>query len=374
MLFLLLSAGLITDKVHIFAEDEEISMHRITKDSMYKYIYQYFNEANPLFLKPVDACRYYFTPDSFYLLILDEKWERIIWLKCQDAGKGFYSSGEAHRFGGTVHAPGLLRMPHGIDSYGDDIFVADCGNNRVLWLIFNRDEDTLTIHSAFTGPYNGKYLDHPKDVCVNYSFIYRYFYVLDKGRYVKVFYPYNVFLYEYDGDNDGINMDSIIGIGIRQISGTSNPPRYYVYLAGKDKIYLLKEKSGSPPVELEEVKYFNGANFTGIDVTNSGVFVVDSRRNSILCLSPDLSRSYFVYTSNTFLSSGVFNISVSGNEAVTFAPYLSSTGMDFFKIDLSGIPDDNPLNLTATGLEDRVILRWRRSGQFNKMMVFYGRI
>jgi len=369
MLFLLLSAGLITDKVHILADNEEISMHRITKDSMYKYIYQYFNEANPLFLKPVDACRYYFTPDSFYLVVLDQKWERIIWLKCREEGKGFYTSGEAHRFGGTVHAPGLLRMPHGIDSYGDDIFVADYGNNRVLWLIFNKDEDTLTIHSAFTGPYNGKYLDHPMDVCVNYSFIYRYFYVLDKGRYVKVFYPYNVFLYEYDGDNDGINMDSIIGIGIRQISGTSNPPRYYVYLAGRDKIYLLKEKSGSPPVELEEVKYFPDANFTGIDVTNSGVFVVDSKRKRILCLAPDLSRSYFAYTSSS-LSSGVFNITVHKREAVTFAPYLSSTGMDFFKIDLSGIPNDNPLNLTATGLEDRVILRWQKNGQFNNFERF----
>ncbi|MCK4225735.1 hypothetical protein KAX29_02460, partial [candidate division WOR-3 bacterium] len=357
LLFLLFSATLIPDEIH-FPDNE--SFHRLTMDSMMALTEKYFGERDPIYWEPVDASRYYFTSDSFYLVVLDEHWERIIWQKCREEGRGFYTAGPAKRYGGKDHEPGALLKPKAIDTDGNDIFVADYDNNRVSRLSLDRNNDTITVDCHYTGPYDGMTINHPVDVAIGHDFIYRYVYILDKGnnRFIKLFWPYNTFLYSYDGVNDNISFDNISGLSVRRIPNSSNPPRYYVFLMGEDKLYLLKEQAGNPPVKLINVLHFPGARFTGIDASSSVVLVVDNVRDIILGLAPDLSRSYFAYSSSSALSSDVFNVSVCGDDIVTFAPYLSSTGMDFFKLDLTNIPEDKPRDLSGKGYETHVRLYW----------------
>jgi len=105
LIFILLSATLIPDEVHL---PENISAHRITMKSMIEMTEEHFGERNPIYWEPVDAARYYFTSDSFYFVVLDRGWERIVWQKCREPSKGFYTAGPAKRYGGMSHAPGVL--------------------------------------------------------------------------------------------------------------------------------------------------------------------------------------------------------------------------------------------------------------------------
>jgi len=340
-------------------------------DSMVDWMDKHYGEKNAVFWDPIDAYRVYFTEDSFALFVLDNTWERILWMSCKVPRSLGFSITRVKRFGGTINATGTFQLPLRIE--GDpfyNIYVAD--TNRIVHLKFERFDDTIKIMNTFAGPYQGIYLSKVRDISISTSWILSgiiaarsVLWILDKGnnRYVKLNISTDSPMFIRALPLSIISGEEIVAIeGVDSVYGPLWAPKFksYVYLIGNDKIYLLEENDTSGGyVNLLSVLYFPNAKFSAADYGyGNALYVVDSSKNMILCLSKDLSRSYFAYYDVNALSENVYNIAVDRDEVITFAPFLGSTGMDFFKIDLSNIPNDNPLNLSASTYEDKIILEW----------------
>lgn len=165
-----------------------------------------------------------------------------------------------------------LNNPVGVAANGDDLYVTDANNTRVLWTNAPRTTPTPPWQSAsgteWVGPFTG--LNSPHGV---FWIMGQQFYVVDSGNNRVLMW------------RDGMNTPQVLGF-----TGLSNPDgiavddfsNVFVADTGNNRVVLLK--GNAPPSVLS----FTGLNSPrGVAVFSGDVYVADGGNNRVVKLKTD---------------------------------------------------------------------------------------